>query len=49
MEIRHYRGMIGSARIKIVEKFKHLGSSLSNQNSNQDEIKCGLKAGNACY
>ena len=29
--------------------FKYLGSLLTNQNSIQEEIKCRLKAGNACY
>ena len=30
-------------------KGKYLGSSLTNQNSIQEEIKCRLKAGNSCY
>ena len=32
-----------------VEKFKYLGSLLTNQNSIQEKIKCRLKAGNSCY
>ena len=32
-----------------METFKYLGSFLTNQNSIQEEIKCGLKAGNSCY
>ena len=32
-----------------VTTFKYLGSLETNQNSIQDEIKCSLKAGNACY
>jgi len=32
-----------------VEKFKHLGKTLTNQNSIQEEIKSRLKLGNACY
>ena len=32
-----------------VKTFKCLGSLLTNQNSIQEEIKCGLKAGNSCY
>jgi len=32
-----------------VEEFKYLGTTLTNQNSIQEEIKCGLKLGNACY
>ena len=32
-----------------VEEFKYLGTTLSNQNSFQEEIKSRLKLGNACY
>ena len=32
-----------------VDEFKHLGTTLTNQNSIQEEIKSGLKSGNACY
>jgi len=32
-----------------VEEFKYLGSTLTNQNSIQEEIKSRLKSGNACY
>jgi hypothetical protein len=32
-----------------VEEFKYLGITLSNQNPIQEEIKSGLKSGNACY
>ena len=31
------------------QSFKYLGTLLTNQNSIQEEIKCGLKAGNSCY
>ena len=31
-----------------VEQFKRLGTSLTNQNSIQEEIKSRLKSGNAC-
>ena len=31
-----------------VEEFKYLGTTLTNQNSIQQEIKSGLKSGNAC-
>ena len=56
MEIGRYRGMIANELIKIgsnsyekVKSFKYLGFLLTNQNSIQEEIKCRLKAGNACY
>ena len=32
-----------------VKEFKYLGTILTNQNSIQEEIKCRLKSGNACY
>ena len=32
-----------------VEHFGYLGTSLTNQNSVQEEIKSRLKSGNACY
>jgi hypothetical protein len=32
-----------------VEEFKYLGTTLTNQNSIQEEIKGRLKLGNACY
>ena len=32
-----------------VEDFKHLGTTSTNQNSIQEEIKSRLKSGNACY
>jgi len=32
-----------------VDKFKYLGTTLTNQNSIQEEIKSRLKLGNACY
>jgi len=46
----------GSNNIKInnkpferVEQFKHLGKTLTNQNSIQEEIKSRLQSRNACY
>jgi UDP-galactopyranose mutase len=35
--------------IERVEEFKYLGTTLTNQNSIQAEIKTILKLGNACY
>ena len=32
-----------------VEEFKYLGTTLTHQNANQEEIKNGLRSGNACY
>jgi hypothetical protein len=32
-----------------VEQFKYLGTTLTNRNSIQEEIKSRLKSGNACY
>ena len=32
-----------------VEEFKYLGTTLTNQNSIQEEIKSRLKSGNTCY
>ena len=32
-----------------MEEFKYLGTTLTNQNSIQEEIKSRLKPGNACY
>jgi len=32
-----------------VEEFKYLGTTLTNQNSFQEEIKSRLKSGNTCY
>jgi len=38
-----------NSSIERVEEFKYLGTTLTNQNSIQDEIKCRLKLGYACY
>ena len=32
-----------------MEEFKYLGTTLTNQNAIQEEIKSRLRAGNACY
>jgi len=38
-----------NSSIERVEDFKYLGTTLTNQNSIQEEIKRRLKSGNACY
>ena len=40
---------IDNSSIERVEDFKYLGTTLTNQNSIQEEIKSRLKLGNACY
>jgi hypothetical protein len=35
--------------VERVEQFKYLGTTIMNQNSIEEEIKCSLKSGNACY
>ena len=56
MEIGRHRGMIANEHIRIssnsyekVKSFKYLDTSVTNQNSIHEEIKCRLKAGNSCY
>ena len=53
MEMERRRGMVANPHTKIrsnyyekIKTFKYLDSLLTNQNSNQEEIKCRLKAGN---
>ena len=38
-----------NSTIERVEEFKYWGTTLTNQNSIQKEIKSRLKLGNACY
>ena len=40
---------VDNISIERVEEFKYLGTTLTNQNSFQKEIKSRLKLGNACY
>jgi hypothetical protein len=40
---------IDNSSIEMVEEFKYLGATLTDQNSIQEEIKSRLKLGNACY
>jgi len=40
---------IDNSSFERLEEFKYLGTTLTNQNSIQEEIKSRLKSGNACY
>ena len=40
---------IDNSSIERVEEFKYLGTTLTDQNSIEEEIKSRLKVGNACY
>ena len=40
---------VDNSSIERAEEFKYLGTTLTNQNSIQKEIKSRLKLGNACY
>jgi len=46
---RIYSTKIDNSSFERVEEFKYLGTTLTNQNSIQEEIKSRLKSGNACY
>jgi len=39
---------VGNSSFERVEKFKYLGTTLTHQNSIQEEIKSRLKPGNSC-
>jgi hypothetical protein len=40
---------IGNRSLENVSQFRYLGTTVSNQNLIQEEIKRRLNAGNACY
>jgi len=40
---------IDNSSFERVDEFKYLGTTLTTQNSIQEEIKSRLKSGNACY
>jgi hypothetical protein len=46
---RNHSIKIDNSSFERVEEFKYLGSTLTNQNSIQEEVKSRLKSGNACY
>jgi len=46
---RSHSMKIDNSSIESVEEFKYLGTTLTNKNSIQEEIKSGVKLGNACY
>jgi len=45
---RSHNVKIDNSSFERVEEFKYLGTTLTNQNSIQEEIKRRLKSGNAC-
>jgi len=46
---RNHNMNIDNRSFERVEEFKYLGTTLTNQNSIQEEIKSRLKSRNACY
>ena len=46
---RNHSVRIDNSTFEMVEEFKYLGTTLTNQNSIQVEIKSRLRSGNACY
>jgi len=46
---RSHSMKIDNSAFERVDEFKYLGTTLTNQNSIQEEIKSRLKSGNACY
>jgi len=46
---RSHNMKIDNGSFERVEEFKYLGTTLTNQNSIQEEIKSRLKSGNSCY
>jgi hypothetical protein len=45
---RNHNVKIDDRFLEMVEEFKYLGTSLTNQNSIQEEIKRRVQSGNAC-
>jgi UDP-galactopyranose mutase len=46
---RNHNIRIDNSSFERVEEFKYLGTTSTNQNSIQEEVKIRLKSGNACY
>ena len=46
---RNHSVRIDNSTFERVDEFKYLGTTLTNQNSIQEEIKSRLRTGNACY
>ena len=46
---RNHSVRIDNSTFERVDEFKYLGTTLTNQNSVQEEIKSRLRSGNACY
>jgi hypothetical protein len=47
--VQHQNIRTANESFENVAKFKYLGTTLTNQNDIQDEIKSGLNSGNAWY
>jgi hypothetical protein len=46
---RSHNIKIDNRSYEMAEEFKYLGTNLTKQSSTQEEIKCRLMSGNACY
>ena len=46
---RNHCVRMDNSTFESVEEFKYLGTTLTNQNCNAEEIKSRLRSGNACY
>ncbi len=47
--VQNHNVYIGNKSFERVEHFKYLGTSLTNQNSVLEEIKCRLHSSSSCY
>ena len=47
--VRSYNMKTDNRSFEMVEEFRYFRTTLTNENSIQEEIKCRLKLGNACY